>query len=120
MSTKLRFVEKKPPKITKGHPFTDQFGLPDLAPQGNVILMFKVSGKAGSVLNITTPTMLAEDLPTIVLDDKFTQPRAWIEVLSHKDFAETGNKITMELADPAEGHEVTVSDIVILYSTKTA
>jgi hypothetical protein len=114
LSTRIRFVHKDDFTIKKNHPLEETFGL-TAAPQGHVILMFKVSGKADSVLNIKTETMLATDVPTIELDPTFTRPRAWFEVLD-SGFAETRNKLTMTLDRPADG-QVTVSDVVILYRT---
>jgi hypothetical protein len=109
----MTFVQKDDVKITLDNEFKHGFDLPELAP-GNVLLMFKVSGKDRSVLHITTD-MMAHHVPTTIhLDATFTKPRAWFEVLPGHDFAELGNKITMKLDHPADG-QVTVSDVVILY-----
>jgi hypothetical protein len=126
VSAKYQVIKKANVTITKNQPFTDQFPLPDLkhAPRGSVILMFQVSGKAGSpgpdawkgTLKITTDKMrVHEVVPTVELDDTFTKPRAWVEALADTDFDVTGNKITMTLDHPADGQKIMVSDVVILY-----
>ena len=126
MSAKYQVIQKNKVPITKNASFTDQFPLPGLkhAPRGSVILMFQVSGKAGSVpgpdawkgtLKITTGKMLAHEVPTVELDNTFTKPRAWVEALADTDFEVTGNRIAMTLDNPADGQEVMVSDVVILY-----
>jgi hypothetical protein len=115
VTARIRFIEKDDVHITQDHEFTREFGLTQLGPHGNVILMFKVSGDAGQVLTITTNNMSA-DPPTIQLDPYFKQPRAWVEVLDHGDFAEAGNKLTMKLDHHhPHGGQVTVSDVVIFY-----
>jgi hypothetical protein len=114
-------VNKTKPNIS-----ADIFNLPELDARDQVILMFKVSGKAGSQLNMandktpTSTTTPAHDLlnPTLELDPTFTKPRAWVEVLKGNNFApgENGkNKFTINLVNPADDHDITVSDVVILY-----
>jgi hypothetical protein len=122
VSTNIRFVHQPDFPIKEDHPLRDEFGLPGLAPHGSVILMFKVSGIDGSRLDIANKTAHATHalVPNpIKLDTTFAQPRAWFEVIAHDKFAEFGNNITMKLADPVDGKEVTVSDVVIFYVTPT-
>jgi hypothetical protein len=127
VSAKYQVIQKRKATIKKDEPFTDEFPLPGLkhAPRGSVILMFQVSGKAGSVtgpdawkgtLKITTDKMLVHEVvPTVELNDTFTKPRAWVEALADTDFADTGNKIAMTLHNPANEQEIYISDVVILY-----
>jgi hypothetical protein len=89
-----------------------------------VIVMFKVSGKAGSRLFMTndiTPAGPEHTLIDFVLDSTFTKPRSWHEIVPGNQFsATTSNKFLITLGNnPAVGEKISVSDVVLLYHAKT-
>lgn len=119
------FWTDDPVDLRTGTPFTDVgfiVDLPDLDSNRPLILMFKVSGKANSRLQMgNDPTATtAFTLIDFVLDDTFTKPRSWHEIIPGNQFSKTNNKFSMNLAgNPAGGQRVIVSDVVFLYHAHT-
>ena len=96
--------------------------LPGLDPTRAAILMFKVSGKAGTRLQIENnkPDGTGGRLIDFELDSTFTKPRSWHEIVQGSQLAATSNDLVISISDnPAPHDKVTISDVVLLYHAKT-
>ena len=112
-----------PITLTEGTPTTEAgfiIKLPGLDPNQPVIVMFKVSGRAGSHLIMhndiaTSTTGGGGTLIDFVLDSTFTKPRSWHEIAPGNQFSSGENKFLVKLSDnSAAGEKINVSDIVLL------
>ena len=97
-----------------------QVKLEGLDPDRGTVLMFQVSGDAGSHLKILRKDGAREhELVDIRMDPAFKQPRSWHEIVPGSLLSEDENHfVARVVAIPAEG-EITVSDVVLLYHGKT-
>jgi hypothetical protein len=113
------------PGATSERPF--RIDLPDLIHQNRgTVLMFQVSGTAGSHLKmVNQPKVDAPHPPPknevidLQLDGTFTQPRSWHEIVQSNKFSEEFNELTIKVTDTPTGQSVTVSDVVLLYHAQT-
>jgi hypothetical protein len=94
--------------------------LPDLDSTRGAVLMFKVSGNVGSHLRMVNHPA-AGSTETVIdfkLDDTFTKPRSWHEIVQGSQFSEA-NKLMISVAASPAGQKVIVSDVVLLYHAHT-
>jgi hypothetical protein len=97
-----------------------EVGLENLDPDRGAVLMFQVSGTAGSHLQIVRHHGGHEqEIIAIDLDGTFTQPRSWHEIVQSSHLSPTQQLEMRASATPAGG-TITVSDLVLLYHSHTA
>jgi hypothetical protein len=98
------------------------FDLPGIDCTRTVVLMFRVSGNAGSRLimtNMPVPQFVGPSLIDFVLDNTHTKPRSFHRIVDGENFNSTGNKFEVSLSfAPAANEKIHVSDIVILYHAR--
>jgi hypothetical protein len=94
--------------------------LPDLDRDRGAVLMFQVSGTAGSHLQIVRqPGEHEQEIIKIDLDGTFTQPRSFHEMIQGRHLSENPQFLEMRASATPAGGQVNVSDLVLLYHAKT-
>jgi hypothetical protein len=97
-----------------------EVGLENLDQNRGAVLMFQVSGTAGSHLQIVRQQGGHEhELIAIDLDGTFTQPRSWHEIVESSQLSPTQH-LEMRASPTPAGGSITVSDLVLLYHSHTA
>jgi hypothetical protein len=97
--------------------------LEGLDPARGTVLMFQVSGTAGSRLQIVRkPSEHGEhekQLADVHLDNTFKQPRSWHEIVPGSLLSADENIFVARVAATPAGGTVAVSDVVLLYHGMT-
>jgi hypothetical protein len=96
-----------------------EVGLENLDPDRGAVLMFQVSGTAGSHLQIVRqPGSHEQEIVAVDLDGTFTQPRSWHEIIDSSQLS-PNQRLEMRASATPAGGTITVSDLVLLYHSHT-